>query len=127
VELSLALCYSEYRKSLKWDIMAILNTHAVVKKFTQHGFTEEHAELIVDAINDQSDQLATKNDLAMLKTELKADILNLELKLESKIEHEISTLRGEIKDIKIDLLKWIIPLFLTILISNLGGLIALLK
>ena len=31
--------------------MAILNTHAVVKKFTQHGFTEEHAELIVDAIN----------------------------------------------------------------------------
>ncbi|MDR0774028.1 MAG: CCDC90 family protein [Rickettsia sp.] len=107
--------------------MAILNTHAVVKKFTQHGFTEEHAELIVDAINDQSDQLATKNDLAMLKTELKADILNLELKLESKIEHEISTLRGEIKDIKIDLLKWIIPLFLTILISNLGGLIALLK
>ena len=52
--------------------MAILNTHAVVKKFTQHGFTEEHAELIVDAINDQSDQLATKNDLAMLKAELKA-------------------------------------------------------
>lgn len=66
--------------------MAILNTHAVVKKFTQHGFTEEHAELIVDAINDQSDQLATKNDLAMLKAELKTDISNLELKLESKIE-----------------------------------------
>jgi hypothetical protein len=66
--------------------MAILNTHAVVKKFTQHGFTEEHAELIVDAINDQSDQLATKNDLALLKAELKTDISNLELKLESKIE-----------------------------------------
>ena len=65
--------------------MAILNTHAVVKKFTQHGFTEEHAELIVDAINDQSDQLATKNDLALLKAELKTDISNLELKLESKI------------------------------------------
>ncbi len=73
--------------------MAILNTHAVVKKFTQHGFTEEHAELIVDAINDQSDQLATKNDLALLKAEL----------------------REEIKDIKIDLLKWMIPFFLTII------------
>jgi len=67
--------------------MAILNTHAAVKKFTQHGFTEEHAELIVDAINDQNDQLATKNDLAMLKTELKADISNLELKLDSKISN----------------------------------------
>lgn len=84
--------------------MAILNTHAVVKKFTQHGFTEEHAELIVDAINDQSDQLATKNDLAMLKTELKSEILEIK-----------SELREEIKDIKIDLLKWMIPFFLTII------------
>ncbi|MBM3467725.1 MAG: hypothetical protein FJX70_07870 [Alphaproteobacteria bacterium] len=84
--------------------MAILNTHAVVKKFTQHGFTEEHAELIVDAINDQSDQLATKNDLAMLKTELKAEILEVKTEL-----------KAEIKDTKIDLLKWMIPFFLTII------------
>lgn len=84
--------------------MAILNTHAVVKKFTQHGFTEEHAELIVDAINDQSDQLATKNDLAMLKTEINAKIVEIK-----------SELREEIKDIKIDLLKWMIPFFLTII------------
>jgi hypothetical protein len=84
--------------------MAILNTHAVVKKFTQHGFTEEHAELIVDAINDQSDQLATKNDVAMLKTEINAKIVEIK-----------SELREEIKDIKIDLLKWMIPFFLTII------------
>ncbi len=51
--------------------MAILNTHAVVKKFTQHGFTEEHAELIVDAINDQSDQLATKNDLSLAVSDIR--------------------------------------------------------
>ncbi len=54
--------------------MAILNTHAVVKKFTQHGFTEEHAELIVDAINDQSDQLVTKTDLAIAVSDLKSEI-----------------------------------------------------
>lgn len=91
--------------------MAILNTHAVVKKFTQHGFTEEHAELIVDAINDQSDQLATKNDLAMLKAELKADMTELRAEI-LKVKSE---LREEIKDIKIDLLKWMIPFFLTII------------
>jgi hypothetical protein len=96
--------------------MAILNTHAVVKKFTQHGFTEEHAELIVDAINDQSDQLATKNDLAMLKTELKAEILEVKTEL-----------KAEIKDTKIDLVKWFVPLILTVLISNIAILIALFK
>lgn len=114
--------------------MAILNTHAVVKKFTQHGFTEEHAELIVDAINDQSDQLATKNDLAMLKTEIKGDIneLKAELKadiieVKTELKADISLLKEEMKEVKIDLLKWFIPLILTVLISNIAILIALFK
>jgi hypothetical protein len=103
--------------------MAILNTHAVVKKFTQHGFTEEHAELIVDAINDQSDQLATKNDLALLKAELKADITEVR----AEILGVKSELKEEIKEAKIDLVKWFIPLILTVLISNIAILIALFK
>jgi hypothetical protein len=103
--------------------MAILNTHAVVKKFTQHGFTEKHAELIVDAINDQSDQLATKNDLALLKAELKADITEVR----AEILGVKSELKEEIKEAKIDLLKWFIPLILTVLISNIAILIALFK
>lgn len=103
--------------------MAILNTHAVVKKFTQHGFTEEHAELIVDAINDQSDQLATKNDLALLKAELKANITEVR----AEISEVRSDLKEEIKEAKIDLLKWFIPLILTVLISNVAILIALFK
>jgi len=103
--------------------MAILNTHAVVKKFTQHGFTEEHAELIVDAINDQSDQLATKNDLAMLKAELKADITEVR----AEILGVKSELKEEIKDTKIDLVKWFVPLILIVLISNIAILIALFK
>jgi len=114
--------------------MAILNTHAVVKKFTQHGFTEEHAELIVDAINNQSDQLATKNDLAMLKTEIKGDINELKAELKADITEvkvelkaDISLLKEEMKEVKIDLLKWFIPLILTVLISNIAILIALFK
>jgi len=114
--------------------MAILNTHAVVKKFTQHGFTEEHAELIVDAINDQSDQLATKNDLAMLKTEIKGDINELKAELKADITEvkvelkaDISLLKEEMKEVKIDLLKWFILLILTVLVSNIAILIALFK
>lgn len=91
--------------------MAILNTHAVVKKFTQHGFTEEHAELIVDTINDQSDQLATKNDLAMLKTEIKADIIEVK----TDLKKDISDIKSDLAEIKTDILKWMIPFFLTII------------
>lgn len=107
--------------------MAILNTHAVIKKFTQHGFTEEHAELIVDAINDQNDQLATKNDLIMLKTELKAELKADITEIKAELKGDISSLREEIKEIKIDLLKWIIPLILTVLISNLAMIMTLFK
>lgn len=57
--------------------MAILNTHATVKKFMQHGFSEEQAEVVVDAINDQSNHLATKQDLAIAVSELKTDIAEL--------------------------------------------------
>ena len=57
--------------------MALLNTHATVKKFMQHGFSEEQAEVVVDAINDQSNHLATKQDLAIAVSELKSDIAEL--------------------------------------------------
>ncbi|WPX99491.1 DUF1640 domain-containing protein [Candidatus Megaera polyxenophila] len=54
--------------------MALLNTHATVKKFMQHGFSEEQAEVVVDAINDQSNNLVTKEDLRVSISELKADL-----------------------------------------------------
>jgi hypothetical protein len=59
--------------------MALLNTHATVKKFMQHGFSEEQAEVVVEAINDQSNHLATKQDLAIAVSELKSDIAELKI------------------------------------------------
>ncbi|UXM65466.1 CCDC90-like domain-containing protein [Megaira polyxenophila phage MAnkyphage_25.80] len=57
--------------------MALLNTHATVKKFMQHGFSEEQAEVVVEAINDQSNHLVTKQDLAIAVSELKSDVAEL--------------------------------------------------
>lgn len=57
--------------------MALLNTHATVKKFMQHGFSEEQAEVVVEAINDQSNHLTTKQDLAIAVSELKSEIAEL--------------------------------------------------
>jgi hypothetical protein len=54
--------------------MALLNTHTTVKKFIKHGFSEDQAEVIVEAINDQNNELVTKNDLKLAISELKSDI-----------------------------------------------------
>ena len=89
--------------------MAILNTHAVVKKFTQHGFTEEHAELIVDAINDQSDQLATKNDLSLAVSDIRTKF-RTEL---HELRTEFADLKSEVKSINTNI-KWIMAIGLLI-------------
>lgn len=65
--------------------MALLNTHTAVKKFVQHGFSEEQAEVMVEVINDQSDHLATKADLFQVKTELKSEIKVLEVSLKTEL------------------------------------------
>lgn len=60
--------------------MALLNTHTAVKKFVGKGFTEEQAEVMVEVISDQSDHLATKEDIREVKSEIK--ILEVGLKTE---------------------------------------------
>lgn len=66
--------------------MAILNTHATIKKLIKDGCSEKLAESIVEVINEQNNELVTKNDLRLAILELKTDLL-----------------------------KWIIPFFLTII------------
>jgi len=51
----------------------------------------------------------------MLKTELKAEILEVKTELKAEILEVKTELKAEIKDTKIDLLKWMIPFFLTII------------
>lgn len=135
-----------------------INTHAIVKNLViVGGFTETASEAIVEAIlagtdnahiKDKVDLLekeqsgtytefavmqqivATKSNIAELKTELKEDIAELraelkgdiaELKTELKgdinaVRTEIVALRGEVRaeiaKSTTDILKWIIPLFL---------------
>jgi hypothetical protein len=62
--------------------MALINTHATVKKFIQHGFTEEQAEVIVETINNQNNELVTKQDLdiAITKLDSKIESVNINIK-----------------------------------------------
>jgi len=93
--------------------MALLNTHTTIKEFIKYGFSEDQAEVIVNAINDQNNQLVTKNDLKFsiseLKSELKSDISKLESdisKLESELKSDISKLENKM-DIN---MKWIMAI-----------------
>ena len=89
--------------------MALLNTHTTVKKFIKHGFSEEQAEVIVEAINDQNTQLVTKNDLNIAILELKNDL-----------KSDISELKVSIAEVKIDILKWILPFVATNTLAIIG-------
>jgi uncharacterized FlaG/YvyC family protein len=62
--------------------MALINTHATVKKFIQHGFTEQQAEVIVETINNQNNELVTKQDLdiAITKLDSKIESVNTNIK-----------------------------------------------
>ncbi|MBF0589526.1 MAG: DUF1640 domain-containing protein [Magnetococcales bacterium] len=74
------------------------DTHTFVKRLKKVGFTEEQAEVFVE---EQSkileDRVATK-----------ADIVGLEQKISSSEE----TLRREISEAKIEMMKWAATLFL---------------
>jgi hypothetical protein len=62
--------------------MIHLDTLAFVRRLTAAGFERGQAEAIVEGLADaDTSRLATKNDLAELRTELKAEITRLEIKL----------------------------------------------
>lgn len=82
-----------------------MDTHAIIKDFITSGIPEKQAEMIVAKVI-----TIAKNEVDSLGKEQ----LNLATK------SDIEKVRLEIKDVKIDILKWIIPLFLTVLLSNIG-------
>ena len=69
------------------------NTHSVVKKLVAKGFIESQAEEIVDAIlegrNSDLSQLATKEQVAELRNEMKSDI--------GKVRTEVTELKSEMR------------------------------
>lgn len=62
--------------------MIHIETLAFVRRLTAAGFEREQAEALVKGLADVGTSgLATKNDLAELKAELKADIAKFEIRL----------------------------------------------
>jgi hypothetical protein len=94
-----------------------LDTHRIVKRLIQAGFSDVQAETVTDVVveNHQTAvaDLATKSELLAVKSELKADLAGLrsELKadiaeLRADLKGDIGSLRAEMKADKGDMLKW---------------------
>lgn len=71
--------------------MALLDTHAAIKLLTSKGFSEDQAEAIVFIEEEKADKLVTSSDLKIA-----------------------------IQELKIDMIKWITPFLLTIILLIVG-------
>lgn len=71
--------------------MALLDTHAAIKLLKSKGFTEDQAEAIIFIEEEKADKLVTSSDLKIAMQEL-----------------------------KIDMIKWITPFLLTIILLIVG-------
>lgn len=116
--------------------MQNLDTHKLIEKFISLGVPKEQAEIYVEAgiiiakaqfDNFEKDysNLVTKNDLKVSFMEFKEELMKeLDLKFTTKddlkiaisdLRNEIKEVRNEIKESKYDILKWIMPCFITII------------
>ena len=91
-----------------------IDTLKVAKRLREAGFSEQQAEAVVAAVQEGTEgaDLATKADIAELRTELKADIREAELRLEAKIEA-----------IKADILSRVFSLILGALVVNIVAIV----
>ena len=129
------------------------DTHKYIKSLQETGFNEQQAEVLVKSLLESRDFdlsiLATREQVAEVKSDLQKNIAQLDSKLskeiaatreqvaevksdlqkniaqlDSKLSKEIAATREQISEVKdgikqskMDMLKWIFPMFITILIA----------
>jgi hypothetical protein len=76
-------------------MISAVDTHELVKDLKASGFTDAQAEAVTRAVRQSQDfsDLATKSDLALMRSELRAEIGEVR----SELRAEIGELRGELR------------------------------
>jgi DNA-binding transcriptional MerR regulator len=106
-----------------------IDTLKVAKRLREAGFTESQAEAVTAAVQEGTEgaDLATKADIAELRTELKAEIADLR----SELRQAELRLEAKIEAIKADILNRVFGLILGTLVVNIaaivGGMFAVAK
>jgi DNA-binding transcriptional MerR regulator len=109
-----------------------IDTLKVAKRLREAGFTEPQAEAVIVSVQEgtEATDLATKADLAELRTELKAELAELRMELKAEIADVRSELRqaelrleAKIEAIKADILNRIFGLILGTLVVNIVAIV----
>ena len=109
-----------------------IDTLKVAKRLRAAGFTEPQAEAVVAAVQEATEgaDLATKTDIAELRTELKAEIAELRTEFKAEIADLRSELRqaelrleAKIEAIKADILNRVFGLILGTLVVNIVAIV----
>ncbi|HWB51292.1 MAG TPA: coiled-coil domain-containing protein [Stellaceae bacterium] len=86
-----------------------IDTLKVARRLREAGFTEPQAEAVAEAVRDGADdaELATKQDLKLLSTELRAEIAALRAEMTSEfaavraeMASEFAVVRGEMRELE---------------------------
>lgn len=87
----------------------ILDTHEAFEDMVASGLPKEQAESIVRVLKKSNNDLATKQDIESVRSDLKHDIESVRSELKQEIAH-----------LKFDLLKWMIPFFVGTILAILS-------
>ena len=112
------------------------DTHKYIKSLQETGFNEQQAEILVKSLLESRDFdlsiLATRDQVAEVKSDLQKNIAQLDSKLskeisatreqvsevKSDLQKDIAGVKAEIKQSKVDTLKWIIPILIAIFVAT---------
>ncbi|SMN12352.1 hypothetical protein SPBRAN_571 [uncultured Candidatus Thioglobus sp.] len=80
------------------------DTHKFIKRLTAHGFSEEQAEVLAEEqVNLLNDNLATKEDIAKIESNLKVEMSKIESNLKLEMSNIESNLKVEMSNIKLEM------------------------
>jgi len=107
------------------------DTHKYIKSLQESGFNEKQAEMLVKSLLESRDFdlsiLATREQVSKIESNLNAKIDKVESNLEkqisatreqvSNVENKIKELSNTISSNKYDIIKWMVTLFITMIIA----------
>ena len=100
------------------------DTYKYIKSLQETGFNEQQAEMLVKSLLESRDFdlsiLATREQVAEVKSDLQKEIAEVKYDFQKefdKIDKKFSTLEDKIDKTKYDLVKWLVTLFITMIIA----------
>ena len=104
--------------------MARVDTHQLIQDLFESGLPQKSSEILGKAFlnsSNSNENYVTKEQFAHLEKE------QSDIKTDLAVIKQTMATKSDLAEMKTDILKWVIPLFLTVLISNIAILIALFK